>query len=493
MSSLQGKIRLAYGTVAAVVLAFVGLSYGDLRYLERQIEEGATIFAFQRDTLEMRRHEKNLLLYGSAADHAAAVELAADLRRRTEGTVAGYAALAKATEITALSGDLGRYAALLGTQRAQLIGGQVPAATEAGVRTLGHAISERVNALARQEQEAMSATVERSKNVLLWSGAVVILLGLWGGHVLSRIVVRPLRTLERNLRPISEGRFNHLPLVSQDRELVSFVQALNLTLDELEARRRQVLNSEKLASIGVLASGMAHELNNPLGNISSSCQLLLEEWDSAAPDLKRDWLEQIDSETERARRIVDALLQYGRQRTFCPERLELRKVLDKTLILVGRHLPARDTVKLDIAPGMTLCADEQRLQQVFINLVKNAVDAGGAEVRIDIDAHIATQPEPAVPAADAYVLGDLQQCFENAHSVAVIRFRDNGPGIAVENLPKVFDPFFTTRSPGQGVGLGLYVVAEIVQEHGGCIAVQRRTEGGACFTLWLPCRQEQPT
>lgn len=490
MSSLQGKIRFAYGTVAAVVLAFVGLSYGDLRYLERHIEEGATIFAFQRDTLEMRRHEKNLLLYGSPADHAAAVELAADLRRRADGAVAGYASFARATEISALSGDLDRYAGLLSTERAQLIGGEVPSTTEGDIRALGHAISGRVNALALQEQEAMSATVERSKNVLVWSGAVVILLGVWGGHVLSRIVVRPLRSLERNLRPISEGRFNHLPLVSQDRELVSFVQALNLTLDELEARRRQVLNSEKLASIGVLASGMAHELNNPLGNISSSCQLLLEEWDSAASDLKRDWLAQIDSETERARRIVDALLQYGRQRTFCPERLDLRKVLDKTLILVGRHLPSREAVHLDIAPGTALCADEQRLQQVFINLIKNALDAGGAQVRIDIDAHVAAHP--AMPAADAYVLGDLQHCFAHAHSVAVIRFRDNGPGIAADLLSKVFDPFFTTHSPGHGIGLGLYVVAEIVQEHEGCIAVQSLDGGGACFTLWLPCRQETP-
>ena len=492
MSSIQGKIRLAYGTVAAVMLAFVALSYGDLRYLEGHIEEGSTIFAFQRDTLEMRRHEKNLLLYGSVADHAAAVELAADLRRRSENAVAGYASLAKTTEIAVLSSDLGRYAGLLTAQRAQLIGGQVPAATAVDVRTLGHAISERVNALARQEQAAMTATVERSKSVLVWSGMVVVLLGLWGGHVLSRIVVRPLRTLERNLRPISEGRFSHLPLVSQDRELVSFIQALNLTLDELEARHRQVLNSEKLASIGVLASGMAHELNNPLGNISSSCQLLLEEWDSAPPELKRDWLEQIDSETERARRIVDALLQYGRQRTFCPERLELRKVLDKTLILVGRHLPSRDAVTLDVAPGLSLCADEQRLQQVFINLIKNALDAGGPHVRIEIDAHIATTPEPALLAADAFVLGDLQHCFANAHSVAIVRLRDNGPGIAAENLPKVFDPFFTTRSPGRGVGLGLYVVAEIVQEHGGCIAVHSHADGGACFTLWLPCRQEDP-
>ncbi|HEY9198280.1 MAG TPA: HAMP domain-containing sensor histidine kinase [Gammaproteobacteria bacterium] len=489
MSSIQGKIRLAYGTVAAVVLAFVALSYGDLRYLERQIEEGEAIFAFQRDTLEMRRHEKNLLLYGSAADHAAAVELAGDLRRRTQGTVASYTLIAKAEDITTLSRDLDRYAALLTEQRVRLIGGQVPAAVEADVRALGHAISERANAFSQQERQAMSATVAQSKAVLLWSLLLVVLLGIWGGHILSRIVVRPLRRLESSLRPISEGRFAHVPLVSQDRELVSFTNALNLTLDELEARRRQVLNSEKLASIGVLASGMAHELNNPLGNISSSCQLLLEEWDSADTAQKIDWLEQIDSETERARRIVDTLLQYGRQRDFRPEHLDLRKVLEKVLILMGRYLPSRDTIRMDIAPGMGLCADEQRLKQIFINLIKNALDAGGRHVHIDITAHRGTTAE-CMPPAGAHVLGDLRQCMGVAQPATVIVFSDDGPGIDTEHLSRIFDPFFTTRSPGHGVGLGLYVVAEIVQEHGGCIAVERRAEGGARFTLWFPCAQE---
>lgn len=489
MSSIQGKIRLAYGTVAAVVLAFVALSYGDLRYLERQIEEGEVIFDFQRDTLEMRRHEKNLLLYGSATDHAAAVELAVDLRQRTEGTVAGYTSIAKAADVAALSGDLDRYAALLTLQRAQLIGGRMSAAMEAEVRVLGHAISERANAFSQQERAAMSATVAQSKAVLLWSLLVVVLLGIWGGHILSRIVVRPLRRLESSLRPISEGRFSHVPLVSQDRELVSFINALNLTLDELEARRRQMLNSEKLASIGVLASGMAHELNNPLGNISSSCQLLLEEWDSADAAQQLDWLEQIDSETERARRIVDTLLQYGRQRDFHAERLDLRRVLEKVLILMGRYLPSRDMIRLDIPAGMGLCADEQRLKQIFINLIKNALDAGGREVHIDIAAHRSTATESAPP-IDAHVLGDLRQCLAGAQPATVIVFSDDGPGIDADNLTKVFDPFFTTRSPGEGVGLGLYVVAEIVQEHGGCIAVERRAEGGARFTLWFPCVQE---
>jgi len=296
--------------------------------------------------------------------------------------------------------------------------------------------------------------------------------------------------LEAELEPIAEGRFAAFHQVSKDREMVSLTSALNRMLEELDDRRRQVLHSEKLASLGVLASGVAHELNNPLGNISTSCQILLEELGSNDVDGQRDWLTQIDSETERARRIVRTLLDYSRRRPFCAERLPLEELLEKCLVLVRRELPERETVQLDIPPELVVCGDEQQLQQVFINLIKNAVDAAGQNARIAIAARRSTWQE-AHPSHAAHVVGDASQFGQKDASLVVITVSDNGPGIPKAQLQKVFDPFFTTREPGHGVGLGLYVVEEIILEHGGCVAVESPDAGGCRFTIWLPCRPQE--
>jgi signal transduction histidine kinase len=276
-------------------------------------------------------------------------------------------------------------------------------------------------------------------------------------------------------------------MVSRDREIVSFTAALNRMLEELELHRRQVLQSEKLAALGTLASGVAHELNNPLGNISGACQILMEELDGLATlpaDTRTalvEWLAQIDDETERARRIVRTLLDYSRKPVREGASCLLGEVLEKSLLLLRQRLPGEDCVRLDLPPDLRVCADPQRLQQVFINLIQNALDAGGASVHVTIRAGQAG-PADWPPAGAGLVVG-----AEAGRSAVLITVEDDGPGIPAERLDHIFDPFFTTRDPGEGTGLGLYIVGEIVQEQGGAIAVASPPSGGVCFSLWLPC------
>jgi two-component system NtrC family sensor kinase len=160
-------------------------------------------------------------------------------------------------------------------------------------------------------------------------------------------------------------------------------------LEELESRRRQVLHAQRLAALGTLASGVAHELNNPLGNISGACQILLEEL-AVLPGLSREaradlrgWLTQIDDETERARRIVLNLLDYSRKPGRADLTSHLGTTLDRSLLLLGQRLPAGDNLSRDIPPGLWVRMDPQRLQQVFVNLIQNALDAGARQVRIE--------------------------------------------------------------------------------------------------------------
>lgn len=483
MRSIRGKIGLAYGALVLLGLVFMAIVYADLRYLESRIGEGVAVADFRERTLEMRRHEKNFFLYHDPADRFAALELAdgaaADLAARR----ALFTGLVSEQGLAGLDGALTRYRGLFDTA------GGIDTERETALRAAGHEVSSAAEELSRRERAALVESVRDSTRAMLLFALAVVVLGLLAGQLIARVVARPLRQLEDELLPLAEGRFSQFTPPSRDREFVSLTQALNRMLAELDARRRQVLHAEKLSSMGVLASGVAHELNNPLGNISAAAQILNEE--IGRDDPRRPWVEQVDAEAERGRRIVRTLLDYARRQDFRPERVALEEVLDKSLILLGKQRPAASRLRVDLPPDLAVWVDEQRMQQVFINLIRNALDAGAA--RLVIAARRATWRESRPPVAANLVGAVLEMRDDSRHTV--VQVSDDGPGIPPGVLPHVFDPFYSTRGAGHGeahgVGLGLYVVEEIVAEHGGCVAAESTPEGGARFTLWLPCRVQE--
>jgi len=257
-------------------------------------------------------------------------------------------------------------------------------------------------------------------------------------------------------------------------------------LKELEIRQKRMLQSEKLASLGILASGVAHELNNPLSNISSSCQLLQEELEEATPQQLQTWLNQIDSETERGRNIVRTLLDFGSQCVLDRQRLKLSDILEDTHSILDQTLQQTGAkLSFNIPDGLLLEVDKQRLQQLFINLVQNALNAAGPGVRIRISAMVCERGVSLIPEG-AEVAGNLKCITDHEGRFIEILVADDGPGIAQENLPRVFDPFFTTSEPGHGVGLGLFIVQEIVREHDGCLAIASRPGKGTQVIMLFP-------
>jgi signal transduction histidine kinase len=480
MSSIRRKIIFGYSLLAGGVVAFALFAWADLRWVEQRIAEGIAVSVFQESALEMRRHEKNHFLYGGAAELEQALQLAVETGTRLGEWREAFAVIAPELDIAALGQALAEYRHLLAEQRHN----PAPALAQQ-IRNVGHDISTAADYLAAHERTALAATVQHSQRLLFLGVGVVVILGIVGGQVLSRVTVRPLRQLEAQLKPIAAGDFAHFPRVSDDREIVSLTAALNRMLDELDARRRQVLHADKLASIGVLASGVAHEVNNPLGNISSSCQILLEELDSTDPATLREWLEQIDGETRRAQVIVRSLLDYARRGTCTASAVELNSAVKQALVLLRRSLRGVE-LHTKVPVGLAVRADAQRLQQVFINLIKNAADAGARHIHLSAAAATTANWPPQPP---AHIIGA-------AHTAGlpgvVIEISDDGPGIPADVLPHVFDPFFTTREPGQGAGLGLYIVEEIISEHDGCVAAESPAAGGTRFTLWLPAAEVTP-
>jgi signal transduction histidine kinase len=483
MTSLRKKIFSTYGYSKLVMLVFAAVVFVDLFYLNRQIESGQAVTDFREASLEMRRDEKNLFLYrdlGSLDQLLTQADVAQDALKSgasTFGAIAGEAGLQR------IGGLLRDYRTAL-EQYPYLSLAEQAEAREA-IRKLGHALTEASDDLARRERQMLADATHRAGLALLLTFAGVVILGLAGGLFLAHRVVRPLRELEAGLVAIDEGRARDLPLPSQDQEIQSFVASFNAMLKHMRRQQDQVKRNEKAAALGVLVSGVAHELNNPLSNISTSAQLMLEEAEEGDAEMRQMWLAQIDSETERARRIVRRLLDSVRHPKLQLQRHALSDLIQSSLLLVSRQLPPQVQVCVGATVDIDLEVDRERMHQVFINLIKNAADAGAR--------HITLGAKPGrwddELAEAGHLEGDPATVRQAAQSLQ-ITVVDDGPGIPAEVLCHVFDPFFTTRAAGDGTGLGLYLVEEIVSEHHGCILVDCPPSGGTRFSIWLPLTGE---
>ncbi|MCL7489714.1 MAG: ATP-binding protein, partial [Desulfobulbaceae bacterium] len=242
-------------------------------------------------------------------------------------------------------------------------------------------------------------------------------------------------------------------------------QAFTRMNNELALRQRQMVQSEKLASLGTLLAGVAHELNNPLSNISTSAQILGEEIDNPDIQFHKTLITQIDEQTDKARDIVKTLLEFSRTRAFNKEELNLMVIINSALRLLRSEIPAEINIEQDMPDNLMVWVDKQRMQQVFLNLIKNAVDACGPRGTIWITA---------------------REFSSKSRQEVEILVSDNGPGIPPEDMKNIFDPFYTSKDVGKGSGLGLFIVHDIVESHGGTISVDSRLNEGTTFIIWLP-------
>ncbi|HEV8642997.1 MAG TPA: ATP-binding protein [Methylomirabilota bacterium] len=234
-------------------------------------------------------------------------------------------------------------------------------------------------------------------------------------------------------------------------------------LEELRRTQTQLIHAEKLSAVGELASGVAHEINNPLTTILGQAHLLLA--DAELKPAVRERLQIIATETSRAARIVQNLLMFARhyspERRLCAPADQVRRVLQ-----LKAYQLQQDSIRVEteLAPCPPVYADENQLQQVLLNLVQNAHQA------------MAKHPGSRLLTVRVRPAGDH----------AVIEVLDTGPGMPSDVLPRIFDPFFTTKPPGDGSGLGLSVSYGIMSEHGGRLRAENRPGGGAAFTIELP-------
>jgi two-component system, NtrC family, sensor kinase len=240
-------------------------------------------------------------------------------------------------------------------------------------------------------------------------------------------------------------------------------RGINRMKAELEKTQMQLLQSEKMASLGKLAAGVAHQLNNPLSGITLFTKLVLEEYnleEGARKDLAR-----VMEDAERCRDTVRELLEFARQTKHILRPHDINRAISRTLFLLeNQTLFQNIVIKKDLDHTLPqVYSDIQQLNHLFMNIILNAAQAMEGNGRLGIKT--------------VYLPGKEQ---------ARIEISDSGPGIPAEILPHIFDPFFTTKQEGEGTGLGLSLVYGIVQNQGGEIKAQNSEEGGAVFVIDLP-------
>lgn len=481
-SSLRRKITLAFLALALINAVFAGLAFIDLQFLQHRIQEGLVTADFEYTIQEMRRQEKNLFLYGDAAVLNETRDLASLALEMLHSQGETLQRISSPHEIAELQRRLNDYRSALSDYQ-QLTAPDTLQVDK--IRKQGHAILNIANTLIHAERIAQTRAIQRAQRVLMISLLVLAALIFAVASALLRMVLTPLRNMTRDMDAIALGHFNKLKTHSNDKELIAFSNAFNHMLDELDARRRHLQHSEKLASLGVLTAGVAHEINNPLSNISSSCQLLLEDLHSASSEQLTEWANMIDAETQRARNIVKVLLNFGHHQELNLRDVALQELVQQTLVLMrGAIRKQQAKIETDIADDLHLIADPQRLQQIFINLLRNALDTGTDNIQIKISAHIL--PRQNHFDSNILVAGSIEHFSKLTTPVVHLNIEDNGPGIPAEAYPRIFDPFYTTREPGSGMGLGLYIAQEIMQEHDGIITIFSEPGHGTRVLLQLP-------
>ena len=329
--------------------------------------------------------------------------------------------------------------------------------------------------------EQSLAALHATQRMLALCSLVAIALGTGVIFVLVRKVTQPLRALRDTAEAVGHGDFSRRVEVTSrdecgelanvfnemtDKLKVSRTQ-LERTVDTLKTTQAQLVQSEKLSAIVEFVAGVAHELNNPLTSVIGFAELLQ---NADVNDRHKHFLGLIMISAHRCHKIVQSLLSFARQHK--PERklVQLREVIESAMSILQYQLR---TSNVEVSTHFDadlpkVMGDPHQLQQVFINILNNARQA--------IEAY---RPR-----------GLIHITTEARGDTARVIFQDDGPGIDAENIPKIFNPFFTTKEIGKGTGLGLSLSYGIVKEHGGNISVQSNPGAGAAFIIELPVAQD---
>lgn len=463
MKTIRGKIVVFFTLCLAVAGVLALLYYQDALSLRQKIYAIERFDDLLNDVLELRRYEKNIVFYHDPGSLTEAMiylkRVEADfsvLKSELDGIVGNE-------ETYLFADNLANYRQVLEATIASAGGdNQVQ---EEHLRAEGKRLVDFAQLLIQKKRHRIDQTLKRVLIIPLGSIAFLFALAFVIFRFLTTGILKPLLLLESATEKVAREAFRPIPY-QKDRkdEITSLIASFNRMVAELDSRQEQLVQSRKLASIGTFTSGIAHELNNPLNNISITAESLILNYADGLSDEIREMLDDILTQSDRASQVVKNLLEFSRTERPAFSDLDIGDVIERTLALIRNQLVVgRIRIEKEIAPDLPAIHGKlQDLQQAFVNILLNAVQAMPDGGVIAIRAGHGPQ-------------GELK-----------IDLSDTGTGIDPGALGRIFDPFYTTKTAGQGTGLGLSIVYSIIRTHGGTIDVRSDAGQGTTFSILLP-------
>jgi signal transduction histidine kinase len=465
------RARLTFGFLLFFLLStgMTVTAWFTLNRLEQKLKFLEIADRYTFEIQQARRFEKNYFLYGTnlqaVLEH---VQNASALL--TSGKVELESVIGP-KRFRMVENHLAKYSQLL--ERLQALDrGNPPGAPpphpgiEAALREHGAAMVSQALELAEEEKKAVHLMLKLFKRLPLAFLLILLPLIIYTARFLARQMLAPLSRMLGVTERIAQGDFTPIPPARRFRdEFTNLAVALNHMMEELQLRHDMLVKSHKLRAVGTLTAGIAHELNNPINNITLTSAMLEEDYQTLSDEDRLDMIHDLTEQAERATRIVRNLLDFARESEMESQLLDVGKLVLEALQLTKNEIKLKKAkAKLQVDDNLPpIHGDKQHLSQVFLNLILNALDAmpGGGDMEIGVE----KSPEPGFVA---------------------VRIKDSGNGIPEHILPNIFDPFFTTKHKGKGTGLGLSVSLGIVKKHGGNIRVESQSGNGSAFTVLLP-------
>jgi len=421
--------------------------------------------------LEIRRYEKNFIIRHNIEDYTKVLEYIDDAEQSAPRFLEDLKIIQKPSHLEDLNVKLQEYKATFQNFYTQCTSSDMSTnlcPLREKVRDLGQELVKITEDLSQFEQQKMTSLSERFKGRLAVAILFLALLSIFTISILYFSIHIPLKQVEHAAIDIANGTFSPLPVDDKKSEVSSVLRAFNKMVADLETQQEQLFQAKKLSSIGTLASGTAHQINNPLNNIATSCQLALAEVNPEQSPFVAKMLEIINQETERAGKIVRGLLEFSRAQSFTLQPYPLALVVNKVKQLVASEIPAGVQLHTDIPEDIILNIDVQKTIEALLNLIINALQA--------------------IPAPPGTVTVKAVKAPDREH--ANITISDTGTGIDQDTLLKIFDPFFTTKNTANGTGLGLAVTYGIIKKQNGLIHVESEIGKGTRFIITLPLQPE---
>ncbi len=470
--SVRKQIFLGNVLVFLFALVMVLVLTLNNNQVEKRLKFLEFVNDFSSEIQQARRYEKNYFLYGTNLNDAIQNIHLAESIFITESEEFSELLGGKGARQEIFT-KIGAYKALLeqlyqGEQQSQadFHATSFSKETELKLRGYGKDILTSAHTMISLEKKTLEKTLNRSRQIHLYSILGLLVFLAINTYLLVSRLYSTLNRFASYAKRIALGDFRPiLPRRKIRDEFTDLAVAINEMIKEIDLREAVLIQTHKMKAIGTLTAGVAHEINNPLNNIMLTIHVLLEDYHDFSEEEIIEMLKDVAAETDRSKKIIRNLLDFARESTSTMESVDLSILLKDTVHLLENQIRFSG-IQVDLRfpeKFPKIHGDAQKIQQVFVNLLLNALDASKKGKKIQ-------------------VIGAPGETGDSV-KVSVI---DYGQGIPKHILPSIFDPFFTTKSKGKGTGLGLSVSQGIIAKHGGTLTAKSEEGSGSCFTIRLP-------